>query len=186
MERLLGFVPAALCASGASLLSLVHPDDRQRIALLLPSLVNGQVTRALELRMQHADGARVLWFSQTSVPLRDESGATTGLQCMAQDITARRDLQEQMVREQRFGDLGRMAASIAHEIRNPLGAIVNSINVLKRPHNQEAPARGAPAPIRSCSTSSPRKRTDSTTSFASSCSSPGRRRGPRFPATSPS
>jgi two-component system, sporulation sensor kinase E len=133
MQRLLGFDPAALCASGASLLSLVHPDDRQRIALLLPSLMTGQVTRALELRMRHADGARVMWFSQTSVPLRDESGATTGLQCMAQDITARRDLQEQMVREQRFGDLGRMAASVAHEIRNPLGAIVNSINVLKRP-----------------------------------------------------
>jgi signal transduction histidine kinase len=97
--------------------------------------VTGQVTRALELRMLHADGARTLWFSQTSVPLRDESGAPTGLQCMAQDITARRDLQEQMVREQRFGDLGRMAASIAHEIRNPLGAIVNTITVLKRPHS---------------------------------------------------
>jgi two-component system, sporulation sensor kinase E len=143
MERLLGFDPAALCASGASLLSLVHPDDRPRIALLLPSLVNGQVTRALELRMQHADGARILWFSQTSVPLRDESGTPTGLQCMAQDITARRDLQEQMVREQRFGDLGRMAASIAHEIRNPLGAIVNSINVLKRPHNQGVAGQGS-------------------------------------------
>jgi signal transduction histidine kinase len=33
---------------------------------------------------------------------------------------------------ERLADLGRMAATIAHEIRNPLGAIINSINVLKR------------------------------------------------------
>jgi signal transduction histidine kinase len=73
-----------------------------------------------------------LWFSQTSVPLRDEAGQPTGLQCIAQDITARREWQQQMMRAERLADLGRMATTIAHEIRNPLGAIINSINVLKR------------------------------------------------------
>jgi signal transduction histidine kinase len=90
----------------------------------------------VELRFLHSDGTRVLWFSQTSVPLRDEAGHPTGLQCIAQDITARREWQQQMMRAERLADLGRMATTIAHEIRNPLGAIINSINVLKRARDE--------------------------------------------------
>jgi PAS domain S-box-containing protein len=130
--RLLGYDPAALCADGCPVLSLVHEEDRARVATLWSEAAGDQVARAMELRFQHADGARVLWFSQTAVTLRDEAGAPTGLQCIAQDVTARREWQQQMMRAERLADLGRMAATIAHEIRNPLGAIVNSINVLKR------------------------------------------------------
>jgi two-component system, sporulation sensor kinase E len=114
------------------MLSLVHPADRDRVATLFPEWIAGQGARAVELRFLHSDGTRVLWFSQTSVPLRDEAGHPTGLQCIAQDITARREWQQQMMRAERLADLGRMATTIAHEIRNPLGAIINSINVLKR------------------------------------------------------
>jgi PAS domain S-box-containing protein len=114
------------------MLSLVHPVDRDRVATLFPEWIAGQGARAVELRFLHSDGTRVLWFSQTAVPLRDEAGHPTGLQCIAQDITARREWQQQMMQAERLADLGRMAATIAHEIRNPLGAIINSINVLKR------------------------------------------------------
>jgi len=40
---------------------------------------------------------------------------------------------EQIAAAERLADLGRMAASLAHEIRNPLSAIVNSINALRQP-----------------------------------------------------
>ncbi len=136
--RLLGCDPDALYAAspkahgGHGMLSLVHPADRDRVAALFPDWIAGQGGHAVELRFLHSDGNRVLWFSQTAVPLRDEVGRPTGLQCIAQDITARREWQQQMMRAERLADLGRMAATIAHEIRNPLGAIINSINVLKR------------------------------------------------------
>jgi PAS domain S-box-containing protein len=127
LGRLLGYDPA-----GRAMTSLLHADDRDRVATLFPEWIAGQGARAVELRFLHSDGTRVLWFSQTSVPLRDEAGHPTGLQCIAQDITARREWQQQMMRAERLADLGRMATTIAHEIRNPLGAIINSINVLKR------------------------------------------------------
>jgi len=132
-EHLLQRDPCALCESNRPILSLVHPADCERVAGRLTVIASGQVLRALEFRMLCADGVRFRWFSQTSVPIRDESGETTGMQCIAHDITERREMQEQIAGAERLADLGRMAASLAHEIRNPLGAIVNSINALKRP-----------------------------------------------------
>jgi signal transduction histidine kinase len=96
-------------------------------------MLSGEVVRALEFRMVHASGDRVRWFSQTNVPIRDERGQLTGIHGVAHDITQRKEMQAQIANAERLADLGRMAATIAHEIRNPLGAIVNSITVLRRP-----------------------------------------------------
>jgi PAS domain S-box-containing protein len=134
LERLLGHEPERLCISGLTVLSLVHPADRPKLELLLPQMLAGQVLRAVEVRMMHADGRRFCWFSQTNVPLRDEAGHVAGMQCIAHDVTDRRAMEEQIARAEQLAHLGRMAANIAHEIRNPLGAIVNSVNMLRRPH----------------------------------------------------
>ena len=133
LERLLQHEPEALSRSRRTILSLVHPADRDRVARCLAVVAAGQVLRALEFRMIYPDGERFRWFSQTTVPMRDESGDVAGTQCIAHDMTARRNMQEQVAGAERLADLGRLAASLAHEIRNPLGAIVNSINAMKHP-----------------------------------------------------
>jgi len=131
LERLLGYSPRALHDAGLTVLSLVHQADRERVAEALDRMLDGEVVRAVEFRLMHADGERFRWFSQTNVPLRNGTGAATGMQGIAHDITDRREMQEQIAQAERLADLGRMAANIAHEIRNPLGAIVNSITVLR-------------------------------------------------------
>jgi PAS domain S-box-containing protein len=130
--RLLGCDPDRLCADRRPVLSLVHPADRERIAEALARMFAGEIVRALEFRMLAENDRQFRWFSQTNVPLRDDAGSVIGMQCLAHDITTRREMQEQIARAERLADLGRMAANIAHEIRNPLGAIVNSIGVLRR------------------------------------------------------
>lgn len=131
-ERLLGVDPRRLCAERRSVLSLVHPDDLPRVSAAVDRMLAGEMMRSLDVRMVATNGA-TLEFLQTNVPLRDETGLLIGMQCTAQDVTRRRELEQQMVQAERLADLGRMAATIAHEIRNPLGAIVNSITVLRRP-----------------------------------------------------
>jgi PAS domain S-box-containing protein len=128
----LGYDPRELCGVRRSLLSLVHAEDRQRVADALPRAIGGDGITAFEFRMMHANGT-VRWFAHTMMPFRDESGSVVGVHGIAYDRTKRREMEAQIARAERLADLGRMAATIAHEIRNPLGAIVNSVNVLRHP-----------------------------------------------------
>ncbi|PYS24880.1 MAG: hypothetical protein DMF72_03745 [Acidobacteria bacterium] len=66
----------------------------------------------------------------TIAPLFDESGETSGMVITFQDLTDVRALEETSRRQDRLAAVGRMAASIAHEIRNPLAAMRGSIQML--------------------------------------------------------
>jgi two-component system sensor histidine kinase PilS (NtrC family) len=77
-----------------------------------------------------ADGLRLrLGFSLS--PLFSELGETTGTVITFQDLTQIRALEETSRRQDRLAAIGRMAASIAHEIRNPLAAMRGSIQMLR-------------------------------------------------------
>jgi two-component system sensor histidine kinase PilS (NtrC family) len=77
-----------------------------------------------------AEGLRLtLGFS--IFPLFDEMRQTTGLVITFQDLTRMRSLEASSRRQDRLAAVGRVAASIAHEIRNPLAAMRGSIQVLR-------------------------------------------------------
>ena len=77
-----------------------------------------------------ADGLR-LRLGFTISPLFAEAGETTGTVITFQDLTHIRALEETSRRQDRLAAIGRMAASIAHEIRNPLAAMRGSIQMLR-------------------------------------------------------
>lgn len=64
-------------------------------------------------------------------PLYSESGETTGLIITFQDLTEIRSIEESGRRKDRLAAVGRVAAGLAHEIRNPLGAMRGAIQVLQ-------------------------------------------------------
>jgi two-component system sensor histidine kinase PilS (NtrC family) len=64
-------------------------------------------------------------------PLFGESGETSGLVITFQDLTDVRVMEETARRQDRLAAVGRLAASIAHEIRNPLAAMRGSIQMLR-------------------------------------------------------
>ena len=64
-------------------------------------------------------------------PLFSETGEKTGLILTFQDLTDIRSMEENIRRKDRLAAVGRVAAGLAHEIRNPLGAMRGAIQVLQ-------------------------------------------------------
>jgi two-component system sensor histidine kinase PilS (NtrC family) len=64
-------------------------------------------------------------------PLFRRTGEVSGLIVMFQDISEVRALEESLRRSDRLAAVGRMAAGLAHEIRNPLGSLSSSLQFLR-------------------------------------------------------
>jgi len=73
----------------------------------------------------------------SAYPLRDTKGEITGLVHVMKDITQRKRAQEQLIQSEKLAALGRLAASLAHEINNPLQALSSGLRLLKRPDLDE-------------------------------------------------
>jgi len=83
-----------------------------------------------ETRFARKDGAHLaLGFSIS--PLKDSGDREMGNILIFQDLTRLREMEEQVKRSDRLAAIGKMAAGIAHEIRNPLASISGSIEILK-------------------------------------------------------
>jgi two-component system sensor histidine kinase PilS (NtrC family) len=95
------------------------------------------VERTVEAQLPH--GARSL--HTTLAPLGRNAGERLGSILILEDVTEVRQLEVRMAREKRFGEIGRLAASIAHDIRNPLTAISGSIQLLAKASDLSAQER---------------------------------------------
>jgi two-component system, NtrC family, sensor histidine kinase PilS len=73
----------------------------------------------------------VLQLGMTASLLKDEQDVVRGIILIFQDITKMTEMEEQVRRQERLATVGSLAAGIAHEIRNPLGSISGSIQVLQ-------------------------------------------------------
>jgi PAS domain S-box-containing protein len=84
-------------------------------------------------RVDHYDTIRVkksgerFNVSVTISPIRDESGRVVGASKIARDMSDRRRMESLVIQAEKLAATGRMAASIAHEINNPLESLINLI-----------------------------------------------------------
>ncbi len=97
-------------------------------------------TPATELYLERRDG-RAIPIGIACSPLRGEDGKPVGGVAIFQDLTERKQVQEQLRRADRLAALGQMAANIAHEVRNPLAAISGSVEVLREDLAINGPGR---------------------------------------------
>lgn len=71
-----------------------------------------------------------LYLDITCMKLKHTSGELRGVLVSFQDRTALKGLEIRIREQERLAEVGQLAAGIAHEIRNPLGAIQGSIDAL--------------------------------------------------------
>jgi two-component system sensor histidine kinase PilS (NtrC family) len=99
-------------------------------ASLRRSEINHRDARGLE---------RILGVSLS--PLYDSEGNVLGRILSFQDLTELRQMEETVARSQRLAAIGRLAAGVAHEIRNPLAAISGSVELLAQSASVEGESR---------------------------------------------
>ncbi len=110
--------------------SIFFGELQQRIEESTRATELGKTNPRFESDCFTAEGLR-LRLGYTMTPLFSEAGESTGMVITFQDLTQIRALEETSKRQDRLAAIGRMAASIAHEIRNPLAAMRGSIQMLR-------------------------------------------------------
>jgi len=89
-----------------------------------------------ETAMRRPDGSTVP-VRMTFSALQSGEGERLGLISACEDLSAIRAMESRMRQADRLATVGRMAANIAHEIRNPLASLTGAIEVLTSPHTAE-------------------------------------------------
>jgi two-component system sensor histidine kinase PilS (NtrC family) len=126
-EEITGYREEDVRGKGAS---IFFGELKGNIDTSLKTVEAGGTSPRFETECLTAEGMRLrLGFS--ICPLVSEKGETTGTIITFQDLTHIRALEETSRRQDRLAAIGRMAASIAHEIRNPLAAMRGSIQMLR-------------------------------------------------------
>jgi PAS domain S-box-containing protein len=135
--RIFGFDPAAGQRSHLRYRERVHPDDRPALVHVLDSAIRDQRAFQHEYRIVLPDGV-VKHVQLAGRPTTDAAGALE-LAGTIMDITERKraeealhEAQAELVHMTRVATLGEFAASIAHEINQPLGAVVNNASACVR------------------------------------------------------
>lgn len=126
-QEITGYSEEAIRGQDASIL---FGDMKEHIAESMRAAKTGNARPRFETNCLTSEGMR-LRLGYSISPLASESGETTGIVITFQDLTQVRSLEETSRRQDRLAAIGRMAASIAHEIRNPLAAMRGSIQMLR-------------------------------------------------------
>ncbi len=122
--RMLGYEPAEL--RGKCFLDITHPDDAVTASACARQVFDGEIPGyTLDKRYVHRNGHPV-WSRLTVTALRNRKGKVLYAIGMVEDITERKQVEEALRRAERLASVGTLAAGLAHEINNPLGAIVLS------------------------------------------------------------
>ena len=116
---------------GQSILRLIpeelHPEED---AILAKLKAGGKIEHYETTRVTRS--GQIVDVSVTISPVRNDEGEIVGASKIARDISERKRMQRVLIRAEKLAANGRLAATVAHEINNPLEAALNLIYLARR------------------------------------------------------
>jgi PAS domain S-box-containing protein len=126
--RLFGYSPEEMI--GASILKLIpehlHGDEKT----ILENVRAGRRIEHFETVRRAKDGT-LIDVSLTVSPIKDEEGRVIGASKILRDVSSRKRMEQSLLQAEKIAATGRMAATIAHEVNNPLEAVMNLLYLLR-------------------------------------------------------
>lgn len=130
-----GYTFEEYIADNTLILNLIHPDDRP----LFDNFINNfpcSIELPLILRLVRKD-KNIIWIEQKCAPIYDGMGQFIAIQGIVRDITVQKELEKMASVFDRMNLVGNMAATVAHEIRNPMTTVRGYLQVLGRKNNYQ-------------------------------------------------
>jgi PAS domain S-box-containing protein len=128
-EQLLTFL-ATTAEALKEWISFIHPDDHPRVLALWQSTIRSGQPYDVEHRLRRGDGV-YRWFNSRGVPVRDADGRVVRWYSLLTDVDDRksaeealRQTQSHLARAAQIATVAELSASIAHEVNQPLAAVV--------------------------------------------------------------
>jgi PAS domain S-box-containing protein len=122
---------------GHRLVQWVESSQRSEFEAALRTTAHGQQVENLELRFKRSDGS-MGHFSISLSPMRNESSQVNSVVVVMTDITDAVLLQAKLAHSEKMATIGRLVSGVAHEVNNPLAAILGFTDLLLE--NPEIPA----------------------------------------------
>jgi PAS domain S-box-containing protein len=118
-----------------------HPEDRLAFQTVYRDVLSGkEVFASLEIRVRHKDAEWRRLRCHFS-PLSDEQGRIEGVVMSCRDVTELKRLEEQLIQAEKLAAMGQMLAGVAHELNNPLTAILGVTELLRERQDFDDPAK---------------------------------------------
>lgn len=119
----------------------IYPDLPVTPAMIDEAIANSEPSTRENVKIEHLSSTR--YVDITVYPLH--SLELTGAVIRVDDVTLRQKLDSMMLQNEKLKSLGELAAGMAHEINNPLAAILQSLQNVQRRLNPEQPGNQAAA-----------------------------------------
>jgi PAS domain S-box-containing protein len=139
VKDILGGTPREYAGEGFA--SRSDAEDRPKLDELVRRLLAGEASCAqFEYRARHSDGS---WktLRASAGPFLDEHGEIAGVVASARDVTESKQIEQQLIQKEKFASMGQMMAGAAHELNNPLTAILGVGELLRERATDDASKR---------------------------------------------
>ncbi len=116
---------------GHDVLSVTHPADREGCRQQIERLLRGELTSFVKEKRYLRPAGEAVWVRNSFSLLKDKADRPTHMILICNDISARMRAERLLLERERLATVGQLAASIAHEINNPLEAVMNLLYLAK-------------------------------------------------------
>jgi two-component system, sporulation sensor kinase E len=113
------------------LLHATYPEDRPGREASVQTAIEQDSVYRTEYRTEWPDGS-LHWILASGRALRDDEGMPVRMIGVTLDVTDRRHSEAALLQSEKLAAVGRLAASIAHEINNPLESVTNLLYLARR------------------------------------------------------